>query len=398
MWKRGLATGLHLQITSGFDRVYTDSGGLQIVTRGMSANENAKEEIYKIQSQHDLTMCFDEIPVRNEKMAHRTGYLDKVFVYEDFHRCAKATAMNVISQVNAFRRMKSNTKIFFIVQGNTLNDMLEWFDIATQTIPADYWDHIGGLAIGGVAIGSGQREDVEKIAIYKKIREEFGTEYTKKHLHILGVGSASRLMPIIILRNTGFIPRDTHISYDSTTLSMAYIFGNFIDENGDYLRDTPLWDVNFLSYYNMITPILKDYGFTDKQLHSYYPYIIKDMLCHKKILADNKDDQLRVAHHAIRVLTNVFQILRFTKNLYKLYTSWDQGNDPISMLKNVCDMDSFYEWEKVYASKLQSKRITRKTTNLVEEIVFSDQTIADKSVIPKTVNKRSKSTLESFWE
>ena len=52
----------------GFDRVYADSGGLQMVTLGLTANHEAKQEVYAIQSQTDLAMCFDEIPIKNEKI------------------------------------------------------------------------------------------------------------------------------------------------------------------------------------------------------------------------------------------------------------------------------------------------------------------------------------------
>ena len=381
----------------GFDRVYADSGGLQMITLGLTANHEAKQAVYAIQSKTDLAMCFDEIPIRNEKMVGRAGYLDKVFMYEDHAKCAKETCYNVMQQIAYFRKVGSSTKVFFIVQGNSYSDMSEWFEIPAKTIPADYWDHIGGLAIGGVCLGYGQREDVEKIAIYRQLRDDFGVEYTKKHLHILGVGSVMRLQPLIILRNTGLVPEDTHVSYDSTTLSMAYTYGNFMDRSGDIQRDTPLWEDNFRDYYDTITPIYLDYGYTQKDIDEYYHHTVKDMLCHEKIYCDHEDDRLRVFHHCFSALANVYQIINFTHNLHNLYVNWDQGNDPIGMLKLVKDLDSFYEWEKVYGSRVPSKRLTRKKASLLEDLINAPSN-TEKVVLPRVTNKRSKGSLSAFLE
>lgn len=381
----------------GFDRVYADSGGLQMITLGLTANHQAKQEVYAIQAQTDLAMCFDEIPIKNEKMVGRAGYLDKVFMYEDHAKCAKETCYNVMQQIDYFRKVGSSTKVFFIVQGNSYSDMSEWFEIATKMIPADYWDHIGGLAIGGVCLGYGQREDVEKIVIYRQLRDDFGVEYTKKHLHILGVGSVMRLQPLIILRNTGLVPEDTHVSYDSTTLSMAYTYGNFMNKDGDIPRDTPLWQKGFREYYDAITPIYLDYGYTQKDIEIYYDRIVTDMLCHEKIYSDHEDDRLRVFHHCFAALSNVHQIINFTHNLHNLYVNWDRGSDPIGMLKLVKDIDSFYEWEKVYGSRVPSKRLTRKKSSLLEEMIAAPAN-TEKVVLPKINNKRSKASLSAFLE
>ncbi len=381
----------------GFDRVYADSGGLQMITLGLTANHQAKQDVYAIQSKTDLAMCFDEIPIKNEKMVGRAGYLDKVFMYDEHAKCAKETCYNVMSQIDYFRKVGTSTKVFFIVQGNTYSDMSEWFEIATKMIPSDYWDHIGGLAIGGVCLGYGQKEDVEKIAIYRQLRDDFGVEYTKKHLHILGVGSAMRLQPLIILRNSGLVPADTHVSYDSTTLSMAYTYGNFMAKDGEIQRDTPLWEQNFQNYYNDITPIFLDHGYTEDDIVSYYDRVVQDMLCHSKIYCDHEDDRLRVFHHSFSALSNVWQIINFTHCLHRLYQNWDQGNDPIGMLKLVKDLNSFYEWEKVYGSMVPSKRLTRKKASMLEELI-SGETNGEKVVMPRVTNKRSKATLSAFWE
>ena len=44
--------------------VHADSGGLQIVTQGMTITDELKEKVYRNQANGaDVGMCFDEIPV-----------------------------------------------------------------------------------------------------------------------------------------------------------------------------------------------------------------------------------------------------------------------------------------------------------------------------------------------
>lgn len=210
-------------------------------------------------------------------------------------------------------------------------------------------------------------------------------------------GSVSRLFPLIILRNSGFIRSDTHVSYDSTTLSMAYIYGRFLNDDGSFKKKDPTLVDKFRFYYDQITPVFIEHGFTESEMESFYIPILKDLTMENKIYAGhNVDDRLRMALQGVRVLTNIFQIVKFTNLLYEMYVNWDKGTDPIGMLKLVKDIDSFYEWEKTYAHLIQSKRITRKTSSLIEQMV--DSNTIDLSKINRISSiKKSKATLDEFW-
>src|SRR5215471_113146 len=48
----------------GFERLYADSGGLQIVTRGSEITPKIKNDIYRVQTNADFAFCFDEIPLK----------------------------------------------------------------------------------------------------------------------------------------------------------------------------------------------------------------------------------------------------------------------------------------------------------------------------------------------
>lgn len=348
----------------GFDRIYSDSGGLQIITRGMTITPELKRQVYAVQSKTDLAMCFDHIPVRAESAGHRQSTLNKTFHFEDFEKCAIETAENIKEQIETFIKLGCKTKAFFIVQGNTLDDMMLWFKIATDVIPWDYWERIQGIAIGGACMGTGQLEDIEKLIAYGRLKEEFDPHYVRNHLHILGVGSINRLYPLVILRNTGFIGPEDHVSYDSSTLSMAYIYGTFQDANGGFIKSSPLWEDTFKFYYNKVGMILKQFGFTQSELDEFYPYMVSDMLCHKKVYAKDENDRLRLASHCIKCLANIFQIKEFTHSMYDMNLRWDTDTSPIGMLKNVKTVDDFNRWKSQYGHAVPSQRITRKGNSL----------------------------------
>jgi hypothetical protein len=348
----------------GFDNIYSDSGGLQIITRGMSITPELKRQVYEVQSKTDLAMCFDHIPVRAENVRHKTRSFNKTFHFEDFEKCAIETAENVKEQIETFIKLNCKTKVLFIVQGNTLDDMLLWFKIATDVIPWDYWEKIQGIAIGGACMGTGQLEDIEKLIAFGCLKEEFDPHYVKNHLHILGVGSISRLYPLVILRNTGFIGPEVHVSYDSATLSMSYVYGTFQDTIGRAIKSSPLWEDTFKYYYNKSGMILKNYGFTQAELDEYYPHIVADMLCHKKIYIKDENNRLRLAMHGIRCLSNIFQMKEFTQSLYDMNLKWNKDVSPIGMLKSVKTVDDFNKWKAQYAYAIPSQRITRKGKSL----------------------------------
>jgi hypothetical protein len=352
----------------GFDRIYSDSGGLQIVTRGMKITPELKKQVYKIQTTSDYAMCFDHIPVRTENAHHRHSVSTRMFYFEDFEKCATDTANNVKEQIEILSDLGSDTKVIFIVQGNNLEDMVLWFRIATSIIPKDYWEKIQGIAIGGACFGTGQLEDIEKIIAYGILKREFDPVYVKNHLHMLGVGSVKRLFPFVILRNTGFIGPEVHVSYDSSTLSMAYIYGTLVDHIGEFFKKSPVWQESFKTTYDKIGNILKEFDYTQNELDAFYPELVSDHLCHNKIYVTNENDRLRVASHCFKCLFNIFQIKTFVKSMYDMNLIWNKGNDPIGMLKHVTTVNDFNDWKAQYGHAVSSKRIVRKG-NTIEKFL-----------------------------
>lgn len=215
--------------------LHADSGGLQMVTlahklpKGTNMND-LREEVYQNQSQWaDVGMCFDEIPVITTGASDRNDTSNRYFDRENRHKYAQQTADNVSRQIQVFKENNSSCKPFMICQGGDLETYLEWIDAILKTVPKEDHNRIGGVAMGGAALGTGPLEDIQKafFASQVPVRDENG----KLHLHVLGVGSVTRMIPYLIFLQNGLYG-NVHMSYDSTTHSrgvetgMYYIRGD----------------------------------------------------------------------------------------------------------------------------------------------------------------------------
>lgn len=223
-------------------QLHADSGGLQMVTlahkipKGTNMDE-LREEVYKNQAKSaDVGMCFDEIPVITTAASDRNDTSNRYFDRVNRHKYAKQTGENLKRQIEVFKATNSKCKPFMICQGGDLETYLEWIDTILETVPKEDHKNIAGVAMGGAALGTGPLEDIQKafFASQVPVRDETG----KLHLHILGVGAVSRMIPYLIFLQNGMYG-DVHISYDSTTHTRAvetglyYMLGEIV--NGMYV-------------------------------------------------------------------------------------------------------------------------------------------------------------------
>ena len=221
-------------------QLHADSGGLQMVTlahkipKGVDKN-TLREEVYQDQAKWaDVGMCFDEIPVITTGASDRNDTTNRYFDRANRHVYAKQTAENIKRQIEVFKTTNSKCKPFMICQGGDLETYLEWIDTILETVPKEDHTLIGGVAMGGAALGTGPLEDIQKafFASQVPVRDETG----KLHLHILGVGAVSRMIPYLIFLQNGMYG-DVHISYDSTTHTRAvetglyYMLGDIVNGN-----------------------------------------------------------------------------------------------------------------------------------------------------------------------
>lgn len=205
--------------------IHADSGGLQIITRGIPNSPEVRNNVYENQASHaDIGMSFDEIPVIITNASGKSAKLDtkgRYFDRDNFASYAKQTGQNIKSQIEKFIEMKSDCRPFAIIQGACHETYAEWANILLEEITAPYHDRIGGVSMASAALGTGQLEDVKR-AFYVKVMP-FKKPF---HLHILGVGALRRMLPYMVFSQTGMY-ENIEISYDSTTHSMSLDNGLF---------------------------------------------------------------------------------------------------------------------------------------------------------------------------
>ncbi len=200
--------------------IHADSGGLQIVTQGMTITDELKDKVYENQAEWaDVGMCFDEIPViLTGERSDRNDVKQRFFDYENYEELAKKTGRNVKRQLEIFDKKESSCKPYIILQGNDVDTYLRWYECLLGEIPTEWHNRIGGVAMGAAALGTGPLEDVKRAFIASEIAKTWPQD--KMHLHILGVGSIRRIIPYLVFCQNGLYD-NVDISYDSTTHSRA---------------------------------------------------------------------------------------------------------------------------------------------------------------------------------
>ena len=200
--------------------IHADSGGLQIVTQGMTITDELKDKVYENQAEWaDVGMCFDEIPViLTGDRSDRNDTKQRFFDFENYEELARKTGRNVKRQLEVFDSKESTCKPYIILQGNCVDTYLRWYELLLSEIPTKWHDRIGGVAMGAAALGTGPLEDVKRAFIASEIAKHWPQD--KMHLHVLGVGSIRRIIPYLVFCQNGLYD-NVDISYDSTTHSRA---------------------------------------------------------------------------------------------------------------------------------------------------------------------------------
>lgn len=213
--------------------LHADSGGLQMVTRGMTITEELKNKVYASQAKYSgVAMCFDDIPATQERNPALRLFMESLV-----EERAATTALNVVEQARQFEKLGTDAKIFLIIQGNCVDTYHKWADVCVKTIPKDLHHWVGGIAMAGTTSGMGIREDVERAFAFTSL--PVPREW-KRQTHLLGIGSPNRMLPFTGFLHSGRIEDYTRISYDSTTHSSALTFRRFIDKDA---KNVPYgWD------------------------------------------------------------------------------------------------------------------------------------------------------------
>ena len=349
----------------GFQNLYADSGGLQVVTLGRKINEGVRHRVYKAQSISDYAMCFDVIPcVKSNPSCGLTDSIrsrvsPNLYVPNKAKDCAIITADYIIEQIEYLTNMGSAAKIFYIIQGNSINEMVEWFREGTKRLKEWHWDHIGGLAMAGTCMGPGLLESIETIVAYHKIHEEFGDFYTKNHIHLLGFGCLERLLPVLYLTNSGMLNSSVYISTDSTTIARGYIMGSLMGPEGVSIKKKPFESKKIIrSLIDFLFPLYQEY-YPNKDKETIINAVFQDYLKPSKEVLEHEDEELSPIISASKTLTTAGTILSLSRKLREIQREIKNDVSPIGHLQNVSDFNQYKEWRKLFSHKVSSKKFPR---------------------------------------
>ena len=231
---------------------YSDSGGLQAARRNMEINNDLKERIYTVQHKYsDIAMTFDEMPFRNiaaNSGKAIVGTTSRCYVRDLIKSSAEHSATHIIKQIEVFDSLQSNTKIVPIIHG--FRPSAKYFRGESDNTYVDYakymFDkidnsshHIHGLSIASLTAHPDNRVGILKVLDYvpRTLASRDIPHENLEHVHLLGLASPQRILPVISLVKHGLIdPRVKRISFDSTAITKAYTMGR-VFKNYDEIKN-----------------------------------------------------------------------------------------------------------------------------------------------------------------
>lgn len=362
----------------GARSVYADSGGLQIVTAGKTITEQIKRDIYKTQTFADYAMCFDVIPLESFSVSRtrneRSNVGNKLFNESKHIESGAATGRNIKEQIKVFQENKAKTKVIPIVQGNNAGDMMNFFlQIAAQLKEEDY-ENISGMAIADTCIGNGVLESIEMLKGAKEITKICHPNI-KKHLHILGVGSISRMRPILYLNRSGYLDTFEKVSYDSSSHTSTFDYG-LLKVNGTCRAlgsvRTPKAEAHFSNVYTLFNDFLRP----KVSLERFLEIILGDGKRDWKYSTVKEgginlsDDEMIIAFLS-KVLHTYFQIDNFVTCIDAVMREPSSGNKEIDSLLSVRSDEDMDAWFTHISKHVPSKRIKRKENHSSLEGLFA---------------------------
>jgi hypothetical protein len=357
---------------------YADSGGLQIVTVGKQITDAIKQQIYKTQTAADYAMCFDVIPLESFSVTRtrneRSNVGNKIFNNSKHAESGRLTGLNIKQQIKTFRELGAKTKVIPIIQGNNADDMILYFNqIAAQLSDEDY-AFISGMAVADTCIGNGVLESIEMLKGAKEITK-ICHDNIKKHLHILGVGSVSRMRPILYLNKSGYLNTFEKVSYDSSSHTSTFDYG-LLKVNGTCTAlgsvRTPKAEAHFQNVYRLFNRFLSSKvtqgEFLDMILgdgkRDWKYSTVKD-------LANSFSEEKMMIAYLIKTIHTYYQIDNFVTCLDRVLEEQSSGIKEIDSLLQVSSDQEMASWFKHISRSVKSKRIKRKEDHGSLEGVFA---------------------------
>jgi hypothetical protein len=243
----------------GHKKIYSDSGGLQVLTAGKVIDDTIRDKVYEVQAKYsDYAMTFDEMPLMiADGLGDNAvnGNVGQVYIDELIPISAKKCAEHIQKQINKFEELKSNTKILPILHGYTPETFLEYAENIFNNLE-NVGDHIQGIAIASLRGHSDNKVGIMKLFDYlpKIINSSRLNKQYLNHIHLLGVARPQRIIPVIMMLKKGLLPVK-RVSFDSTAITKSYTIGKVYPNLEEYKNDEKA---------KKFSPVLTLNSYTDK--------------------------------------------------------------------------------------------------------------------------------------
>lgn len=354
-------------------KVHSDSGGLQIITQGLKIDGPMKRDVYDVQSQwSDIAMSFDEIPIiMTGERSGRNDVNGRFFDDANYKEYARKTGENVREQLEFIvEHERFRCKPLLIIQGNCVDTYRGWCDILLETIPSELHQYIGGISLGAAGLGTGALEDIERMFAFTQLE---APDHIKSNLHILGIGSARRLLPCIMMRKSGLMDGTDHVSYDSTTHTSGVNMGHYFSYEWKRVNKFP---INFSNFAKQILSDLETNFDLDIEPQVFIDSMKMNNAMFSKKYGDGEEiNDLRnqiifgFAGSSILNFTHFVDDLINDDNELKTFVQKERIK-PILHLQDVHSMADWERWKNMFGRKLKSARVRTMSSMQAQNTLF----------------------------
>jgi len=213
------------------DKLYVDSGGLQIITMGAKIDDEMKKKIWTRQAKSQgYCMCFDEMPLHIDGDSSKRGNTNcRILIDDKIEDAGKITGAGINEQIEVFKSLGSEAKVMAIGQGQDLETYQRYLNGVVDNIDPKNFDTIQGVSLSLACCGT---KPFNSIDIFNTIKHLDIPDEFKKHVHLLGAGSIRKILPAVLLYRSGFLDKFT-LSFDSSTHSSSFDNGQFFYYDGN---------------------------------------------------------------------------------------------------------------------------------------------------------------------
>jgi len=336
--------------------LYSDSGGLQQARMNEKFSEETKRAIYFQQSKANFSFAFDELPFENVNNS-------MVFRPERVSECGTQAGRNLKEQIEYFDEINAGTSPIGIVQGGTDLDSLSTY---TQNMLGQLDDHrisdLKCLALGGV-IWLNPVDTLLKSV--QTLWIDGVPDRMRKHFHILGITGREKLIPILILakNKNGLFKNVERLSFDSTTMTQSWLFGNIHPSLSDLKGANPKRNLGKFRDEFVETHYAKIFQWWQQNPQNIFTSP-EDLLDHSVFNTDYPTaakQYERGVEHSIKTIVQKMAFVNFnTANFFGIVEGYMNGdielhdflqNDkrlPLwQALEQVRDFETFGEWVEV---------------------------------------------------